>query len=101
MKYSLCATLIIVLLFFTECRSKCGEDVSLGEFELISSSKEDWFPYFSIDELSFKNGSGEIITLHLSTHENRMDRLSIQQICNEGWTESAEEYINGEWVYSE
>jgi hypothetical protein len=91
--------LLLLVVFFTSClRDKCGDNISLGEFELIPQSFTDWYPYRELDTLRFENKQGEIISLGLTERTEVWSYQSMGEFCNEGWADSAEEYFLGQWI---
>lgn len=89
-------------ILFTQCDlliDKCGDNVDLGSYELTTQSKTDWFPYLDVNEVSFKNGAGEEITLQIQENEEVMMYTPLAQICNEGFGDVSEEFIRCEWIY--
>jgi hypothetical protein len=77
---------------------KCGDNIHLGDFLLMPESKEDWFPYLNMDELTFSNSAGKTITLKNTVLEEKMMYHPLGDICTGGWGDSAEEYFMGEWL---
>jgi hypothetical protein len=100
MKKLIAFTVLTFLFVSTGCK-QCGENISLGDFELLPESKADWFPYENIDELTFANLSGEIINLSKLVIMEELMYTSFREICNEGWADYAEEYYRGEWLMYE
>lgn len=106
MKNKLLSLLIFISLIFAGCSmydedigsSKCGEDIDLGYFKLIPKSIEDWFPYKEVNELTFINAEGGIITLQIEKREEEMTRNVNRVICEESTFDSALEIYWGEWL---
>ena len=96
MKYYPLSLLFFVLLIFAGCGNKCGEDVGLGNFELLPESVENWYPYEGINELIFKNAEGEIVTLEIGWQKREMTYFVLREICWESTLDYAQEYYWGE-----
>ena len=98
MKNSVLRLLVLVLLIFTGC-GKCGKNINLGNFELIPESIENWFPYRDVNELTFKNAEGGIMTLRIKEQEKEMIHNVHREICSESITDNALEVYWGESLY--
>jgi len=97
--YRFTKILLLLAILFPSClRNKCGENISLGEFELMPQSFTDWYPYRDMDTLKFENNKGDIIALALTERAEQWAYHSMGEFCNEGWADRAEEYILGQWV---
>lgn len=88
---------IPIVFLFSSCE-KCGDNISLGDYTLIETTKQDWYIYDGLDRLSFKNTAGDLIALEIDEFEDRQLYTPVTKICNEGFGDSAEEYYNGEWI---
>ena len=74
------AFLLILPLLFSSCR-KCGEDVFLGDYEMMSQSIQEWYPYQGVDELVFANAEGETIKLTASNRKEQYETITFRDIC--------------------
>ena len=72
--------LLAIPLVFSSCR-KCGEDIFLGDYELMPESVQDWYPYLGVDKLEFENGDGETIELTTSNRKEQFEMITFRDIC--------------------
>lgn len=89
--------LIPILLLFSAC-VKCGEDVLLGEFELMPESKAYWDSFSGDETLTFVDGEGGEILLQRTQKEEQMNWTTFFYLCMKN-NDSAEEYYIGELLY--
>lgn len=90
---------LIVFILLNGCNNKCGEDVLLGNYEVTTQSKEDWFPYVDVETLTFVNDSGITISLDLVYSNSEMIRKVSKIICEKGES-FATEYYECEFIQS-
>jgi hypothetical protein len=76
----LLAALLIITFFFPSCR-KCGEDIFLGDYELMSQSVQDWYPFQGVETLIFENLAGETIELVSSNRKEQFETITFRDIC--------------------
>ncbi len=87
---------LLILLMLQGCK-KCGKDVKLGEEFLMEESKENYFPYFTIDEMTFVSSSGKVLTMNVESRSTSLLFDHIQYICYNGYGDNAREYYRIEW----
>ncbi len=88
---------LIIMLMLQGCM-KCGKDVKLGEKKVMEESKEDYFPYLSIDEMTFVSSSGKVLTMKLEYHSISFLFDGIQYICYNNEFDYAREYYRNEML---
>jgi len=86
------------LVFLLSGCNRCGKNVDLGNFKLMTDTRADWYPYQGVNTLTFSNASGELISLSPEVREETMMYKSFRQTCTKGWADTAEEFYKGEWL---
>lgn len=89
---------LLILLMLQGCK-KCGKNVKLGEEFLMEESKENYFPYFTIDEMTFVSSSGKVLTMNVESRSTSLMFDHIQYICYNGSLDNASEYYRKESFY--
>ena len=80
MKLVIICSSIALMFIFSGCK-ECGEDVDLGNFELLPESIESWFPYVGVDALTFENSKGETLQLNVDNRRNDMLNQTFRDLC--------------------
>ncbi|MDA3821452.1 MAG: hypothetical protein PF450_02405 [Bacteroidales bacterium] len=80
--------------------NKCGKNVFLGEFSVMSESIADWHPYRGVDQLVFTNSENEKLILKQVEDSSFLQVQTGKTICWEESWDSSSEYIHTEWIES-
>lgn len=91
------ATFLTISLIQISCK-RCGENVSLGDYNIENESIVNWFPYLDKTELVFENSVGQTLSLNRTIIEEEMVYQPFREICRESSIDNAEEYYKKEWI---
>ena len=98
MKTLLSILFIFSTLFYIGCNT-CGENIDLGNIELMPESKQSWFPYSEKEQINFQNASGQVLTLTKIAYDERFMSRTTKWLCEKNSLDRAYEFAEFEELF--